>query len=91
MKAAMPSIAARPLIISALAEKTSPRPAPSYAFMVVSLMPSGKYPWGLQVGTREAPAIPATVRKTRSGYLAMSSRTSPLKVFWTARTKPTCC
>ncbi len=42
MNTAMPSIAARPLIISALAEKMSPRPAPSYAFMVVSLSASGK-------------------------------------------------
>ena len=42
MKMPMPSIAARPLINSAFSEKTSLRPADSYAFMTEPLSASGK-------------------------------------------------
>ena len=38
----MPSMAARPLMVSAFSEKTSLRPADSYAFMTEPLSASGK-------------------------------------------------
>ena len=89
-KTAMLTMAALPLTISAVGVNFSSNLAPLYTPMTPSFNADGKYPCGSTTGTKEAPAMPATVNATKIGCVEMPVNTSALKVFNSANTKPIC-